>query len=381
MLALLERYQRTWAGLGFFLVFGISGILTLASNIEVTGALLLFSAFFSILKLPIFWLFKRKKWLQTWLKKENKFLQLWIGIICLVGVLNSYQSEIVVTIIYAELLGFLLIYWFLDYRSRKHGQNVVKQTKVFNIIFGVLIVSFTINITIAVLYEDGDIIELFAPFYLIAFIVMSVYWVVRQIQGLLKLKSEQSKMELLHLKSQVNPHFFFNMLNNLYGLVEIDSKKAQALILKLSDMMRYSIYEGQKEWVSLEEEVEYLKNYIELHKMRYHKEIMVEFNIDIEEEGYKVMPLFYIILLENAFKHGVEKLRKGAFVKINLQANANKIDFTIENNFSEKEDTNHTGIGLENLSRRLELVYPNKHVLLFSVAKDVYKAQLSILQS
>ena len=135
---------------------------------------------------------------------------------------------------------------------------------------------------------------------------LGIFWLVRQIIFITKLKNEKTKAELMFLKSQVSPHFFFNMLNNLYGLVAKDPQKAQELILKLSDMMRYSIYEGEKESVTIEEEIIFLKNYIELHKMRYHKEINVDFDSDIDE-NLKIVPLLFIILLENAFKTGIFK--------------------------------------------------------------------------
>ena len=213
--------------------------------------------------------------------------------------------------------------------------------------------------------------------YYLFLILLGVYWFIKQIISLIKLKNEKAKTELLHLKSQVNPHFFFNTLNNLYGLVERDPKKAQGLILKLSDLMRYSIYEGEKEMVTLKDEVDYLKNYVELHKMRYHKDVEVVFNCQIEE-NIKVMPLLFIILLENAFKHGVENLRKNAFVHINIVTFEDKIQFDIENNFDNSEIVEESGIGLKNLKRRLELVYPNAHKLSFSTVENVYKVQLTL---
>ena len=226
-------------------------------------------------------------------------------------------------------------------------------------------------------YGDTDALAFIAIFYFPLLIILILRWVFKQTRAILTLKNEKAKTELLHLKSQVNPHFFFNTLNNLYGLVGTDAKKAQDLILKLSDMMRYSIYEGEKDTVSLEEEVEYLKNYIELHKMRYRKEIDIKFTNDISE-NHKVMPLLFIILLENAFKHGVENLRENAYVHINLKSENNQIFFDIENNFDPTIETEHKGIGLNNLKRRLELVYPKNHTLSFSKTNDVYKAQLNI---
>ncbi len=210
--------------------------------------------------------------------------------------------------------------------------------------------------------------------YYALLLVIGIIWIIMQLKSLMTLKNEKIKNELLHLQSQVNPHFFFNILNNLYGMVGKDAEKAQELILKLSDMMRYSIYEGEKDFVTLNEEVEYLQNYMDLHQMRYQKKINIVFNTQIQED-YKVMPLMFILLLENAFKHGVENLRDNAFVHIDLNTNEGNLFFSVENNF-DSEIIEKSGIGLDNLKRRLELVYPNKHDLSFSVRENVYKAQL-----
>jgi len=228
-------------------------------------------------------------------------------------------------------------------------------------------------------FGDNEPFVIVSLVYFLLLFFLFFRWVFKQIKLIINLKNEKTKTELLHLKSQVNPHFFFNTLNNLYGLVGKDPEKAQSLILKLSDMMRYSIYEGEKDLVTLNEEVDYLKNYIELHKMRYHKKIDINFNCQIEED-YKVMPLLFIILLENAFKHGVERLRDSAYVNINMITSNNEIQFTLENNFDSFEKTERTGIGLKNLKRRLELVYPKKHSLSFSITDNVYKAKLNLKQ-
>ena len=213
--------------------------------------------------------------------------------------------------------------------------------------------------------------------YYIMLVAFGVFWMLKQIKNVITLKKEKSSAELMLLKSQVSPHFFFNMLNNLYGLVGKDPKKGQELILKLSDMMRYSIYEGEKESVSLRAEVDYLKNYIELHRMRYHKDIDVKFEAQIEDD-YKVMPLLFIILLENAFKHGVERLRDNSYVTVNMSTFNDKIQFAIENNFDSSATAQEAGIGLKNLKRRLALVYPNKHKLSFSTMNNRYKVQLTL---
>ncbi|SHH57385.1 sensor histidine kinase [Winogradskyella jejuensis] len=204
-------------------------------------------------------------------------------------------------------------------------------------------------------------------------------WIILQLKSVLKLKNERIKNELLHLQSQVNPHFFFNMLNNLYGLVDVDSEKAKALILKLSELMRYSIYEGERKTVTLKEEVDYLQNYIDLHRMRYHKAIDIEFNVDFDKNmNYNIMPLLYIILVENAFKHGVENLRQKAFVHISLNATYKHISFVVKNNYDKDELPKKPGIGIKNLKRRLELAYPNQHNLTFTSVNDIHTAHLDL---
>ena len=237
-------------------------------------------------------------------------------------------------------------------------------------------VIFTDDKSVVFLGNYNPKIAIIVVSYYMLLLGLGIYWFIRQLIFIGKLKNEQSKVELMHLKSQVSPHFFFNMLNNLYGLVSKDVIKAQELILKLSNMMRYSIYESENETVTLKEEVDYLKNYIELHKMRYHKNIDINFNCNIDE-GKRVAPLLFIILLENAFKHGVENLRDDATITINLASSERNIKFMIENNFDSSENLKKKpGIGLKNLKRRLELTYPNKHNLLFSNTENTFNAQL-----
>lgn len=214
-------------------------------------------------------------------------------------------------------------------------------------------------------------------FYVLLF-VYGIFWALRKVYNIFAIRNETSKNELKHLQSQVNPHFFFNVLNNLYGLVEKDSAKAQELIIKLSDMMRYSIYEGQNEQVSIAAEKAYLDNYIDLHRMRYVKKIDINFETNIEKEELQIMPLMFIILMENAFKHGVEKLRFDAFVHIKLTSTDNSLYFEVKNNMDPEEKVTKNGLGLKNLRRRLELVYPKKHNLNVSQEGDIYIAQLTI---
>lgn len=214
--------------------------------------------------------------------------------------------------------------------------------------------------------------------YFLCFFILLGYWSYKQVKRLITLKQERRKAELKHLKSQVNPHFFFNTLNNLYGLVDEDTERTKELILQLSDMMSYSIYKGEQEFVALNEEVEYLQNYIKLHQIRYHKKIDITFNVHLKDNSIQVMPLLFIILLENAFKHGVENLISNAYIHLKLSDIPHGISFEIENNFDPEEVNQNPGIGLENLKRRLELAYPKKHNLTINQTNTIYKAVLTI---
>ncbi len=200
-------------------------------------------------------------------------------------------------------------------------------------------------------------------------------WLYEQWKWFRNIRSEKAKAELELLKTQVNPHFFFNTLNNLYALTIKQSEQAPEVILKLSDMMRYTIYEGKKDFVPVEEEITYLKNYIALHEIRHHKKVTVNFEHHCSPED-KVPPLLFIIFLENAFKHGVEKLTENAYINIRLISDKASLYFTIENNFEIALEQQQKGIGLENLKRRLALLYPGKHKLKITVEAPIYNVNL-----
>ncbi|SEE51424.1 Histidine kinase [Tenacibaculum sp. MAR_2010_89] len=255
--------------------------------------------------------------------------------------------------------------------SDRKRKNLNRFYKITLVIVGFILVIF--NDTFG---KIEGFVEFIALYFIILFITIA-HWIFKQIKSIIKLKNEKEKTELLHLKSQVNPHFFFNTLNNLYGLMKKGSKERD-MVLKLSDMMRYSIYEGGKDWVTLKQEIDYLKNYIELQEIRYHKKSDIQFNSEIGNPQAKIMPLLFIILVENAFKHGLENLEKDAYIHIYLTENNNKVSFDIENNFELHQKPNHQGIGLKNLQRRLELIYPKKHTLVLSENTNIYKVTLSL---
>lgn len=211
------------------------------------------------------------------------------------------------------------------------------------------------------------------PFFLLL-------WIFEQWKRLKDLENEKNQAELAMLKNQINPHFLFNTLNNLYGLCVEKSDAAPEVVLKLSDMMRYTIYEGRKEEVSLAKEVEYLENFLGLQKLRHRHQPEIDFQVTIKQDKL-ISPLLFIVPVENAFKHGVEKLTELGFVRISLYSDQEKLNLKVENNFEVNPHHTNTGIGLENLKRRLELAYPEMHSLQITQEKGVYQLVLEILWS
>lgn len=250
------------------------------------------------------------------------------------------------------------------------------------IIPGTLIVSYLIytgkhSIEFTLKSTIGLVFTLYYVVLILTLVSVLIYWLISRLKKIWTLRNEKNKTEILLLKSEVNPHFFFNMLNNLYAMIDTETKLAKDLVLKLSDLMRYSIYEGRREFVKLQDEIDFINNYINLHKIRYHRKLNVDFDVNIKDQNLKITPLLFIILVENSFKHGIEKLLVDGFIKINLEASENKIVFEIENNFKPNEE-NKNGIGLANLKRRLELLYSEKSKLETRITNNVYYSKLEI---
>ena len=168
--------------------------------------------------------------------------------------------------------------------------------------------------------------------------------------------------ELQHLHYQLQPHFFFNSLNNIYALVDISPDQAKTSIHSLSKLMRYMLYDTNMELVPLSKEIDFMKKYIDLMKLRVSDKTEVNYNFPTEETGIKIAPLLFISLIENAFKHGISA-SKASQIDINMTCNDKTVLFTIENdNFPKKtDDKSGSGIGIQNLEKRLQLLYSDKH--------------------
>ncbi|MCI2228537.1 histidine kinase [Polaribacter sp. MSW13] len=187
------------------------------------------------------------------------------------------------------------------------------------------------------------------------------------------------KSELQHLHYQLQPHFFFNSLNNIYSLVDVSPDQAKSSIHSLSKLMRYMLYETNLEIVPLSKEIDFLKKYVDLMKLRVSDKTSVTCNFPSEETGIQIAPLLFISLIENAFKHGVSATKESQ-IKINMSCNNATVLFTVENNnFPKKtDDKSGSGIGLKNLEKRLELLYPNRFKFKSSLKDDCFLVTLTI---
>lgn len=193
-----------------------------------------------------------------------------------------------------------------------------------------------------------------------------------------RLRIEKQEAELNFLKSQTNPHFLFNTLNNIYSLAREKSDLAAESILRLSKILRFMLYEAGTNFIAIEQELRIITNYIELEKLRYDPSLRVNVRHDIEDMKQAMPPLLLIPLVENAFKHGASETRNQPFVDIYLAVNKRKLEFVVKNSADPSDDkTVHENIGLSNLRRQLELLYSDYN---FDVQREngVFTASLKI---
>lgn len=221
-------------------------------------------------------------------------------------------------------------------------------------------------------------------YYIIAFasaIKLFMLWYQNQKvkQDLLQ---EKMRAELKYLKAQIHPHFLFNTLNNLYVLIKKKSESAPDLLLKLSDLLRYMLYECNADFAYLEKEIEIINNYLDLEKIRYGSQLKVEFVINGDIKGLSIPPLIMLPFIENSFKHGISRSLKNLFLSIKIEVADGKLTCSItnskDNEVNDERPAYTDGIGIKNVKRRLELIYPECHELKIENKTDEFKVELII---
>ncbi|MGA9637166.1 sensor histidine kinase [Flavobacterium sp.] len=216
--------------------------------------------------------------------------------------------------------------------------------------------------------------------YILTIFVETFSFAQKKEEDLILSKSETMETELKFLKSQINPHFLFNSLNNIYALSAIDPQKTQDSILYLSDMLRYVLYECEKPMVPVEKEVTYIEDFIKLFELKSSKSYPIKTQFSIENPQLQIVPMLLIPFVENAFKHSNIHNTFESFIEIKIETTGEMILFEIENSLSKAPISKDKvgGIGIRNVQKRLSLLYPEKHELLITQDQYSYKVVLKI---
>ena len=193
-----------------------------------------------------------------------------------------------------------------------------------------------------------------------------------------ELVKEKLQSELNFLKAQMNPHFLFNTLNNIYSLARKGSDRTADVVMGLSKILRYMLYDCQQPTVSLSQEINMIKDYIELEKIRYNDRLVTSFEVNVDEESTQIAPLLLIPFVENAFKHGVSETRFTAQVNVRLVQANGRVSLVVKNSIETGSQSDDEGIGLKNVMRQLELIYQNRHHLTFIRENDSFSVNLNI---
>lgn len=233
-------------------------------------------------------------------------------------------------------------------------------------------------------YSYFDILKFFTVFMVVTTLLhLSKEWFelneARQRMNLLQ--KEKVEAELKALSNQVNPHFLFNSLNVLYSLSINNSRQAPEAIIKLSDILRYVIYESNKDSVKLGSEISLIHNYIDLQQFRVTTDTNVQFDYEVEDETLQIAPMLFLPLVENSYKHGIKGDIKNTFIHIQLNQKEDYIDFSIKNNKGQSGEPNNQrsgGVGLENIRNRLQLIYPKCYTFEMEDHEHVFGVKLKI---
>ena len=194
----------------------------------------------------------------------------------------------------------------------------------------------------------------------------------------LMLDNQLKLNELKLLKEQLNPHFLFNTLNNLYGLTLEKSDKAPDLVMSLSNLLDYMLYRTTESGVPLQQEIDMVQNYVTIERSRFEGKYPISFDVEGRSNNLKIAPLLFLPLVENCFKHGIRKSIHHSYVRIKLKVEDNSIIFSTSNSMQYDEFKQHGGIGLENLKKRLEMIYPQKHQLTLRSENNRFETFLTI---
>ncbi len=294
----------------------------------------------------------------------------------------------------APVIAVYVNFYFLIPRFFQKGKYIIYILSFAVMVFLSLgIHSFSFNVLTDLLFKNYYIISYLDTWQIIRTVIiflgittlghLSQSWfeLFESKAKLQEVEKEKALFQLESLRAQINPHFLFNSLNSIYSLALKNSGQTPGIILKLSDVLRYVIYESNEESVELAKELEFIGNYIELQKLRTHVAEVVRFTVNGESGRIRVAPLIFIVFIENAFKHGLKGDITNQFINIIFNITQENIEFISENNTgkgSSIRNEDNGGVGLENVKKRLDLMYPGNYSLEINQSREKYSLHLTI---
>ena len=194
---------------------------------------------------------------------------------------------------------------------------------------------------------------------------------------LAELRHENLEQQLEYLRYQINPHFFMNTLNNIHALVDINPEKSKETIVELSKMMRFVLYEGNKQGVPLSREIDFIRHYVTLMQLRYTDKVRIEIDLPSEVPDRQIPPLILITFIEYAFKHGVS-YQRDSFIAFKVVISSNELLFSCRNSIADTSNKEHGGVGLANVRKRLNLLFGHDYMLRIHDDSDIYSVELNM---
>ena len=320
-------------------------------------------------------------------------LQIWIELAQNVGVqVNDNMEymairELIGYNIFASLLVFYIFYTILFPRFLLHKKIIALISSgilvsILAVSLGNVLIYFSTNYPF---YPGVDFIQIGAAIFTtlahgtVALVMKGFFSWYQDIKLKEELKTKNHEMELALVKSQLDPHFLFNTINNIDILIQKNATKASKYLNSLSDILRFMLFEAKTDKIPLHQEIEYIQKYVNLQKIRTANPDYVNFQIEGETDKLMIAPMLFIPFIENAFKHTSNKKVKNA-IEINIKVEENKIVFQCQNRGNENlnlhSETN--GLGNELIQKRLQLLYPDRHTLKISKNEDLYKVKLTL---
>jgi len=302
---------------------------------------------------------------------------------------HALLEEFLTILIIKMPMGYLMLNLISRFRNKKNNLRLIILLSLILIAFSVLgylfLVYFIVpyiypHLKIVGIYGYGGILNSFMDKIFLACVMIALYEYSagqKMKQRELILIKEKTEAELSFLKSQINPHFLFNTLNNIYALAREKSDKTADIILKLSGLLRFMLYETREKFVPISKEIQFINTYLQIQKIRFDDRLKIEFENLIDNKEKLVLPLILIPFLENAFKHGASESTDKKFININLELKGNILNYSIINSFENNEIEKNTGIGLINFERQLKLVY-NDFRLQTGAENNIFTASLYI---